>query len=213
MRPTRGVREVGPGIALALLHALRDSDTPDEVIEDESFRISLPRRLGLNDVVDAQMRRYEDMRRRGGTVRTEEYASLLRLIGRRPDAEDVFATAGARLAEVRFPPAGRLALTRGRLTPRALLRRRLVREMAGVAAALNPGARIVAAPADCAIDVSGGALASSTDEGCAGALLTAALEVCARRRYDEQAEVVHPRCESRGDESCRWVVTVPGTVG
>ena len=58
MKPTRGTDKVNPAIALALLHSLRATDTPDEVIEDESFRVSLPRRLGLNEVVDAQMRRY-----------------------------------------------------------------------------------------------------------------------------------------------------------
>ena len=52
---------LSPGIALILLESLRELDTPPEVIEDEAFNISLPRRLGLSDVIDGQMRRYADM--------------------------------------------------------------------------------------------------------------------------------------------------------
>ncbi len=94
MKPTRGTDKVSPAIALALLHALRTSDTPPEVIEDESFRISLPRRLGLNEVIDTQMRRFAEIRDRRGTISTDEFASLLGLIDRRPDDAEIFAAAG-----------------------------------------------------------------------------------------------------------------------
>lgn len=211
MRPVRGVQKVSPGIALALLHSLRATDTPDEVLEDESFRISLPRRLGLNEVIDAQMRRFEEMRDRGGALTPDEYGNLLRLIGRRPDADAVFGTAGARLAEERFPARRRVRTGRRGGTAGRLGRRRLVRSMMGVAAALSPSARIVPLLAECGIDVTGGPLPGSAEDGVACGLVTAALEVCARRTAHPEARVDHARCEARGDDRCRWVTRLPGT--
>ena len=62
MESKRSSEKVHPGIALALLTSLRDKDTPDEAIEDEAFSDSLPRRLGLNDVINVQMHRYADLK-------------------------------------------------------------------------------------------------------------------------------------------------------
>jgi hypothetical protein len=213
MKPVRGVQKVSPGIALALLDSLRATDTPDEVLEDESFRVSLPRRLGLSEVVDAQMRRYEELHGRGGALSPDEYGNLLRLIGRRPDADAVFGVAGTRLAEERFPLPGRLQQARRRAAPGRLARRRLVRSMMGVAAALSPGARVVPRPAECAIDVVGGPLPDASEDGVACGLVTAALDICARRTTHADARVDHSMCEARGDDRCRWVTRLPGADG
>jgi hypothetical protein len=210
MRPVRGVQKVSPGIALALLQSLRATDTPDEVLEDESFRISLPRRLGLNEVIEAQMRRYQEMRDRGGALTLDEYGNLLRLIGRRPDADAVFDVAGARLAEERFPARRRLRAARRDGGPGRFGRRRLVRSMMGVAAALSPSARVLPLLAECGIDVTGGPLPDSADDGVACGLITAALVVCARRTVHPDARVDHPLCEARGDDRCRWITRLPG---
>ena len=142
MKPTRGTDKVNPAIAIALLNSLRATDTPDEVIEDESFRISLPRRLGLNEVVDAQMRRYAEIRDRRGVISPDEYGNLLQLIDRRPDAVTVFASAGRNLAEARFSEPSRFDRLRARFTPTGLRRRKLIRAMTNVARALEPGAAI-----------------------------------------------------------------------
>jgi hypothetical protein len=208
MKPTRGTDKVSPAIALALLHALRTSDTPPEVIEDESFRISLPRRLGLNEVIDTQMRRFAEIRDRRGTISTDEFASLLGLIDRRPDDIEIFAAAGRALAEGRFPPHGSVDRARARLTPRRLRRRKLILGMREVARALEPGARIAPVP-DSGIDgieVRDPPLAATTDGGSGCSLLTGALEICAARLADGEVRVRHADCVARGDETCRWVV-------
>jgi hypothetical protein len=209
MRPVRGVQKVSPGIALALLHSLRATDTPDEVLEDESFRISLPRRLGFNEVIDAQMRRFEEMRDRGGALTPDEYQNLLRLIGRRPDADAVFGTAGARLAEEGFPARRRPRGGRRGGGPGRFGRRRVVRSMMGIAAALSPSARILPLLPECGIDVAGGPVSGSDEDGAACGLVTAALDVCARRTVHPEARVDHPLCEARGDDRCRWVTRLP----
>ena len=113
MKPTVEIDGwLSPSVALVLLESLRDVDTPPEILEDEAFRVSLPRRLGLSDVIDGQMRRYADMRKRRRQLEASEFLDLLRLIARRPDARMVFEAAGDRLGSEyasRTPRAAGLA--------------------------------------------------------------------------------------------------------
>ncbi len=211
MKPTRGTAKVNPAIALALLHSLRATDTPDEVIEDESFRISLPRRLGLNEVIDAQMRRYAEIRDRRGVISPDEYGNLLQLIDRRPDAVTVFAAAGRSLAEARFSEATRIDRFRRRFTPAGLRRRKLIRAMTSVARALEPGASIrpIADGGADGIDVLEPPLATVTADGAGCALMTAALDVCTVRVGSDTARLSHVMCVGRGDDCCRWITSEP----
>jgi len=211
MKPTRGTDKVNPAIAIALLHSLRATDTPDEVIEDESFRFSLPRRLGLNEVVDAQMRRYAEIRDRRGVISPDEFGNLLQLIDRRPDAVVVFAAAGRSLAEARFSEPSSFDRFRGRFTPARLRRRKLIRAMTSVARALEPGASIRPASETGAdgIDVLEPPLATTTAEGAGCALMTAALDVCAVRVGRDTARLSHVLCVGRGDDRCRWITSEP----
>jgi hypothetical protein len=211
MKPTRGTDKVNPAIAIALLNSLRATDTPEEVIEDESFRISLPRRLGLNEVVDAQMRRYAEIRDRRGVISPDEYGNLLQLIDRRPDAVAVFASAGRTLAEARFSEPSRFDRVKGRFTPAGLRRRKLIRAMTNVARALEPGAAIqpVMEAGTDGIDVLAPPLATTTAEGAGCALMTAALEVCALRVGGDAMQLNHVACVGLGDDRCRWLTSEP----
>jgi hypothetical protein len=209
MKPTRGTDKVNPAIAIALLNSLRATDTPDEVIEDESFRLSLPRRLGLNEVVDAQMRRYAEIRDRRGVISPDEYGNLLQLIDRRPDAITVFSSAGRNLAEARFSEPGQFDRIRRRFTPTALRRRKLIQAMTDVARALEPGAAIqpVTESGADGIDVLAPPLATITTGGAGCALMTAALNVCADRVGSDTALLSHGLCVGQGDDRCRWVIS------
>src|SRR5437773_6434490 len=89
-------------LPVALLEATRSHDRPTEVLEDENVTLSLPRRLGLSNVVDTQIRRYEDAVRSGRRIPLDEFTSLLKLVLRRPDAEPILREAGARVAVQRF---------------------------------------------------------------------------------------------------------------
>ena len=52
-------------VALRVLEVMRDLDLPQEILEDEDPTRTLPRRFGLSDVVDRQIRTYrDDVRRR-----------------------------------------------------------------------------------------------------------------------------------------------------
>lgn len=194
---------LSPGIALVLLESLRDLDTPPEVLEDEAFRSSLPRRLGLSDVIDGQMRRYADMRKRRRLLEATEFADLLRLIARRPDAASVFEAAGVRLGSeyaARTPRAAGLAR---KLAPAGVRRRSLLRHLRRVAAALSPGSAIRTERGDPSVSVDRCLPAVADDSGSACAMITAAFGACLQG-LGEIGSVRHPACESRGDESCRW---------
>lgn len=196
---------LSPGVALVLLESLRDVDTPPEVLEDEAFHLSLPRRLGLSDVIDGQMRRYADMRKRRRQLEASEFLDLVRLIARRPDARMVFEAAGDRLGSEyvsRTPKAAGLAR---RIAPARLRRRSLLRHLSRVAESLSPGSAIQADRTAPSISVAHCLPAVADDTGSACGIITAAFTACAHG-LGESTPVLHPTCETRGDESCRWEV-------
>jgi hypothetical protein len=89
---------VDPRIPLSLLEAVRTVDTPDGSDEAEYVPELRNKRLGLSDTVYAQIRRYTAAVKRGQRISHDEAAGLARLIGRRPDAPEVFRAAGRSLA-------------------------------------------------------------------------------------------------------------------
>ena len=91
-------RRVDAVVALAILEGLRDADRPEEFLEDEDLSITLPRRLGLSDVVGQGIRRYEEEVRKGRRVPESEVSDLVALVIRRGDADEVFREVGRALA-------------------------------------------------------------------------------------------------------------------
>jgi hypothetical protein len=86
-------------LPLSFLEAVRAVDRPDDDPDAEFVAELRNKRLGLSDTVHAQIRRYADAARRRQRLASAEAAGLAQLIGRRPDAEAVFRTAGRLLAE------------------------------------------------------------------------------------------------------------------
>lgn len=100
--PSSASFSVDPLIPLTLLEAVRDMDRPEGEAEAEYVPELLNKRLGTHDTVYAQIRRYADARKRGQQIDVAEVSALARLIGRRPDAADVFRAAGASMARVAY---------------------------------------------------------------------------------------------------------------
>ncbi|HJX88762.1 MAG TPA: hypothetical protein VJ277_14440, partial [Gemmatimonadales bacterium] len=73
-------------IPLSLLEAIRNLDTPVEDGLEELAEEMVVRRLGLSPTVAAQIQRYRTAAERDGSVELDEAVSVLRLVGRRPDA-------------------------------------------------------------------------------------------------------------------------------
>jgi hypothetical protein len=206
MNSTRSPEKVHPGIALALLESLRDQDTPDEAIEDEAFACSLPRRLGLNDVINVQMHRYADLKDAGRLLALSEFLDLVRLISRRPDAVAVFRRAGAALAAERFADTGALRRAVRRLSTENARRRKLRRSMTRAARALTPGAEIEADRDPPGMVITDCALAPVGIGGNACEILTAVLDVCVTELWAPDRSMQHVECLGRGDPRCAWLV-------
>mgnify|MGYP001600549817 FL=1 len=113
---------VDPLVPLSLLEALREADRPDGDGEAEYAPEFLNKRLGITDTIYAQIRRYNEAAKRGQPVPEAEVVALARLMGRRPDAIELFRNAGiatARAAYGRLSPIKRGSVN---LLPRIVAR-------------------------------------------------------------------------------------------
>jgi hypothetical protein len=110
-------------IPLSLLEAIRNLDTPLEDGLDELAEEIVVRRLGLSPTVAAQIQRYRQTAERDGSVDVEEVISVLRLVGRRPDAPLVFGDAGRRAARHATRVHARPSWTLSRVSVGGLTRR------------------------------------------------------------------------------------------
>lgn len=195
---------VQPRVALALLEALRTSDTPSEVLEAEDFSQSLPRRLGLSAVIASQIQRYEALQERNRELDASEVVDLFQLISRRPDASSVFRRAGDHLSREEL--GGRSAVARGttRILPDFAARALALRRLRRLAAAVSPyaGVRSERKPPSLIVEGCLPAFACDSPKGCL--LLTGPVQSFLGTYLGIEAEVVHPLCEARGDSACVW---------
>jgi bacteriochlorophyll 4-vinyl reductase len=200
---------ISPVFPLLLLETMRDQDRPEEVLEDEDVSVSLPRRLGLSDVVGVQIRRFQAEVRQRRPQTAEQVEDLIRLVLRRPDAEAIFAEAGRRVA-VHFwmqrPPLMRRTV---RLLPRWLALkaaqragRRMFRQLTSGKLELNRW------PVELRIHHS---VSSHGDpSGSACAFYASALGELLHRYTGRRYRVLHPRCQTRGGETCEWTLELAG---
>jgi predicted hydrocarbon binding protein len=195
---------IAPLFPLLLLETMRDMDRPEEVLEDEDLTISLPRRFGLSDVVSVQIRRFQQEVRARRLQSVAPVEDLVRLVIRRPDAEEIFAEAGRRIARhfwnqrsrplkasVRFMPRPVAAVAANRAGKR--LFRRLV---GGAAFSLNRR------PVELRIAES--LTARADPGGAACAIYSGALCETIELYTGKHHRVHHGSCVARGDGFCHW---------
>lgn len=185
-------------------------DRPEEVLEDEDLSASLPRRLGLSEVIRAQIQRFQREQREGHPQTTEQVEDLIRLVVRRPDALPIFWEAGRRMARhawgerspgmrrmVRFMPGplARMAVHRAG--------KRMFRELAG-----ESRVWVNRWPMELKIAESLTARADPSGFACCfyGGAFAELLQHYTGRRY----RALHPECEARGASVCRWTVEISG---
>jgi bacteriochlorophyll 4-vinyl reductase len=194
---------VAPLLPLAILESIRAHDRPREVLEDEDLAASLPRRLGLTGVVDAQIRHYEDARRRRRGVALEPIADLLRLVQRRADATDILREAGAGVARAHFRrvPAAYAALVR-RLPVK--LRLRAMRRTAAAMLRRVAGAGPVELAQPFTARIAGAVTARADLNGSACVLYESALEELVTLYTGRRPAARHIRCAGSGAELCEW---------
>lgn len=195
-------RRISAMVVVALLEVLRAQDFPQEILEEENLTATLPRRLGLNEVVDAQIRRYRKEARRRRRVRAGELRDLIQLVLRRPDSRDIFYGAGRRLAGgggrgwrlVRaLPQAALLAVARRRAC------RRVEWLLGGPALVAEGGSfRLVGREL---------ITARSDSSGTACALLSGLFDGLLERYTGRPAQVVHDECAALGHPWCVWTLS------
>lgn len=199
---------VPPLVPLVLLEALKSTDTPDELLEDEDLQQSFPRRLGLSDAVDGQIRRYRELRDRKAWLGVRELTDLFGLVARRPDAPDVFEHAGEQLA-LRNLEAGRVRSgLAGVPLPRLVRERLALRTTRRVADQVNAGTAEIRSERSPVTVFAENTLAAASGfpQACgmmAGAL-RASLAAHSLGPGEDRLEIRHHLCELRGDRCCLW---------
>ncbi len=195
LAPTRRVQAV---VALRLLEVMRDRDLPQEFLEEEDPTRTIPRRFGLSDVVERQIRQLRDDVKRRVLLTDQDVQALFRFVLRRPDGPEVFHRVGRLLADADRPSAWVRVLPRGlryRLA-RSRTRRRL-RQLFG-----RPVGGLVRPP----FCIEGRSLLfiEADPGGDVCHLLSGLAEGVLEHVLGGVAEVRHTRCQSRGDDVCRW---------
>ncbi len=189
-------------MALRLLEGLRDLDHPGEILEDENPSVTMPRRLGLSDVVERQIRAYREDVKKRARLTDGEIRDLFRLVTRRPDAKDIFLRAGRTLADAEERRAWR-RLVPGRVAlalARSRVRRRLAALFGRRIGGFGRGHFSVEGRSLLFIEADPGGDACSMVSG----LCQATLEHATGRT----ARVTHVLCQARGDALCRWEGTL-----
>ncbi len=191
-------------VPLAVLEAVKNLDTPVEDGLTEFAEELLVKRFGLSSTVAMQLAQYESLVRRDARVEPAHVEALLRLVGRRPDADLVFADAGRRVAR------------------RAVRRLSVVSRLAARAA---PGAMGVAVAGRAARVVLGGDLrrehyvpvarvidpiaVNATPDGAACGLYAAAFAELLRLLAGYEGAMLHTACRASGAERCEWRAAAP----
>ena len=190
-------------IPLSLLEALRNLDTPVEDGMDELAEEIAVRRLGLSPTVAAQIQRYRQTAERGGVVDTDEVLSVLRLVGRRPDAPLVFADAGRRAARYAAKSRGRPSRTLARLSPTAVAHRLALRGVSRLARTIFEGE---VSQRDGAIEIRMTAplsiVAAPGGEACL--FYGSAYQELLRGMTGFEGALLHESCLGRGQPVCLW---------
>jgi hypothetical protein len=190
-------------LPLTVLEAVKNLDTPVEDGLAEFADELLVKRLGLSPTVAMQLAQYETLARRDGRVEAAHVEALLRLVGRRPDADLVFADAGrraARRAVRRLSGLSRLGARLGaplgyaaaRRAARAVLGGDLRREQQ------VPVARVTHTLA-----------INATPDGAACGLYGAAFAELLRLLVGFEGAMLHTACRAAGAAQCEWRAAPP----
>ncbi|HLZ46329.1 MAG TPA: hypothetical protein VKQ05_11690 [Gemmatimonadales bacterium] len=183
-------------VPLAVLEAVKNLDTPVEDGLTEFADELLVKRLGLSSTVQMQLTEYEQLARKDARVEPSHVEALLRLVGRRPDADLVFADAGrraARRAVKRMSGVSRLfGHAAARRAARAVLGAELGFEQRLPVARVRDPIAIQATP-----------------DGSACAFYSAGLVELLRLLVGYEGAMLHVDCRARGGAGCEWRAAGP----
>ena len=190
-------------LPLSLLEAVRTVDTPEGEHEAEFVEELRNKRLGLSETVYLQIRRYTEAVRRRQRTAHDESVALARLIGRRPDADEVFRSAGRFLAREAYDTIPGLSRAMMRFLPALLARPLALRNTQRLAQRyLNGTVRRVGGYVY--LEVPESVTLETAPHGAGCVYYEAGLRELLRLLIGSIGAVEHVRCGSRGDGTCEW---------
>jgi hypothetical protein len=190
-------------LPLSFLEAVRNVDSPMEDFEAELVSDLRNKRLGLSETVYMQIKRFNEAVKRSHRTSFDEAVGLARLLGRRPDAEAVFRSAGRHLAVESYRTLSGVSRRLMLVLPNFLARpialgrtRRLARRY------LDGHISRVGAMVYLEVERSVTLDAAPRSIGCT--YYEAGLKELLRLMVNSGGAVEHVRCRSRGEGSCQW---------
>lgn len=194
---------VNARIPLSLLEAIRRIDTPEDQIDAEYVPELRNKRLGLSDTVYTQIRRYSDATKRGQKIPFVEASGLGTLIGRRPDASELFDNAGRILANDIFESISSTKRAVMRVMPKFVGRSVALKEMRSIAdnfftGDLEKNGAFVLLTVPDSVTVNGAAESA----GCT--FYESAFRELLRLLVGGGEQVDHIKCVQRNDAVCEW---------
>ena len=183
-------------VPLAVLEAVKNLDTPVEDGLTEFAEELLVKRLGLSPTVQMQLTEFELLVRKDARVEPSHVEALLRLVGRRPDADLVFADAGRRAARRAVKRMSALFRVFGHAGARRAAR-------AVLGADLGFEQRLPVARVNDPIAI------QATPDGAACGFYSAGLVELLRLLVGYEGAMVHVDCRARGGTGCEWRAAAP----
>jgi hypothetical protein len=202
--------QIDARLPLALLSAIKQQDTPHQLMPDENPRAFFPNRLGLSGVIDVQIRQFKRLARLARRVDLPQVEALLELAARRSDASAVLTDAGQRLAAFHFSgPIGTLRRLKRHL-PRRLRRRAAVRALRSAHDAFLIAADLSVHSDPLSIHATD-ALTARVGEYTGSCKLYGSMAASLMDHLGlGPAQVTHSQCQRHGAERCVWTIEVDG---
>ena len=190
-------RRVKALVGLRLLEVVRDRDLPTELLEEEDPARTIPRRLGLSDVVDRQIRTYGDDVQKGVRLTDQGITDLFTLVNRRSDSDEVFLNTGRELVEVHFP------FRWGRVFPESIQYMFARTYLSWHLKHLFGRHVLTFAEGPLNVEVQGLFFEGGDPEGSTCYLISGICQRILEQIGHRSAEVGHTLCQARGDDRCR----------
>jgi hypothetical protein len=190
-------------LPLSLLEAVRDVDTPIDQLEAEFVDELRNKRLGLSDTIYAQIKRHSEAVRRGQRTGQDESIALAKLIGRRPDAEAVFRSAGRYMARQSYRTISPVTRKLMRLLPSAMARPLAFRHARKIASRYL-GGNVRRVGSFLLFDVPRSITLNTAPGGIGCMYYEASLRELLALLIGSIGAVEHVRCTGRGEGACEW---------
>jgi hypothetical protein len=190
-------------LPLSLLEAVRNVDTPSDSFDTEYVDELRNKRLGLSDTIYVQIKRHTEAVRKGQRTGQDEAVALAKLIGRRPDAEEVFRAAGRYMARESYRTISPVTRKLIRLLPSTAARPIAFRHARKITARYL-GGNIRRVGNFLLLDVPRSVTLGS-GPGIAGcAYYESSLREMLRLLVGSIGPVEHTRCNGRNEGTCEW---------